>query len=195
MNYNRLLLVGVRLSPPARASKLSFLGHGIQRDNPVSQVVDQIFDGKLELGKIYSTDARGARQTIPAKTALGSKWNEAESSPAHELNLLILYILLQTPQPLLGSFQNIVVLAEREPQIVLRQMRVFRRVELRRRNGRNAHFHDQEPAQLEVSRATGHVGREFVVGRELDFCHVDEDEVAAFGVGVLWGFRQRMCNP
>jgi len=48
-----------------------------------------------------------------------------------------------------------------------------------------ADFFDKEPGKLKVARSFGHVRWEFVVIRELDLGHVDEDEVTAFRVGVL----------
>lgn len=62
-------------------------------------------------------------------------------------------------------------------------------VELRGRDGGHAELHDQEPAEPEIPRAIGHLRGEVVVGGQLDTRHVDEDEVAAFGVGVLVVFR------
>ena len=64
-------------------------------------------------------------------------------------------------------------------------MRVLRGIELRGRDGRHAQLHDQEPAELEITRAVGHVRGKVVVRGEDDFGEVGEDEVAAFGVGVL----------
>lgn len=64
-------------------------------------------------------------------------------------------------------------------------MRVLRGIELRGRDGSNPKLHNQEPAQLEIARAVGHVRGEVVVPGEVDFGEVGEDEVAAFGVGVL----------
>lgn len=62
-------------------------------------------------------------------------------------------------------------------------------VELRGRDGGHAELHDQEPAEPEVARALGHLRGEVVVRGKLDARHVDEHEVAAFGVGVLVVFR------
>lgn len=64
-------------------------------------------------------------------------------------------------------------------------MRILRGIEFRGRNSRNPQLHDQEPAELEIARSIRHVRWEVVVAWKLDFGEVDEDEVAAFGVGVL----------
>lgn len=58
-------------------------------------------------------------------------------------------------------------------------------VELGGRDGRDAHLLDQEPGELEVAGPVGDVRREGVVLGEFNGGHVGEDEVAAFGVGVL----------
>lgn len=92
----------------------------------------------------------------------------------------------QAPQALLGSIEHVVVLADGEPQVILRQMGVLRGVELRGRDGGDAQLHDQEPGQLEVARALGHVRREVVAGGEAHARQVHEHEVAAFGVRVLF---------
>jgi len=44
---------------------------------------------------------------------------------------------------------------------------------------------DTEPRELEVAGPASDVRREGVVGRKLHLRQVDEDEVAAFGLGVL----------
>ena len=64
-------------------------------------------------------------------------------------------------------------------------MRVGISVELRGRNGRHANLLDQEPRKLEVARAVRDVRGEGVAVGDFNGSHVDEDEVAAFGVGVL----------
>lgn len=58
-------------------------------------------------------------------------------------------------------------------------------VELGGRDGGHAELHDQKPAELEISRSVGDVRGEVVVGGQVDARHVDEDEIATFGVGVL----------
>lgn len=58
------------------------------------------------------------------------------------------------------------------------------RVELRRRDSRDAELLDQEPGELEVARAAGDVGREVVALGELDLGEVDEDKVPALGLRV-----------
>ena len=65
-------------------------------------------------------------------------------------------------------------------------MRVGIRVEFRRRNGCHADFLDQEPREFEVARAVRDMWREGVAFGDLDRGHVDEDEIATFGVGVLF---------
>ena len=64
-------------------------------------------------------------------------------------------------------------------------MRVFGSEKFCWWDSRYADFFDKEPGKLKVARSFGHVRREFVVIRELDLGHVDEDEVTAFRVGVL----------
>ena len=48
-----------------------------------------------------------------------------------------------------------------------------------------AELFDTEPRKLEVARSASDVRWEGVVGGELYLGQVDEDEVAAFGLGVL----------
>ena len=101
-----------------------------------------------------------------------------------------LHIPLQPPQALLRLLEHVVILADGKTQIILRHMGIPVGVKLRRRDRRNAELHDEEPAELEVAGPTGDVGREGVVCGEVDVAHVYEDEVAAFGVGVLGTIRK-----
>lgn len=94
-------------------------------------------------------------------------------------------VLLEPSEPLLRLLQDLIRLADRKPQPVLDRVRVGVREELRGRDGRDAELLDAEPGQLEVARPAGDVRGERVIGGELDFGQVDEDEVAAFGDGVL----------
>ena len=57
--------------------------------------------------------------------------------------------------------------------------------ELCRRNSCYAELLDAEPRKLEVAGPASYVRREGIVGRKLYLGQVDEDEVAAFGLGVL----------
>jgi hypothetical protein len=77
------------------------------------------------------------------------------------------------------------LLANSEPQPVFGEVSISICEELCWRNGCNAELLDTEPRELEVTRSVGDVRRERVVSGKLDFGQVDEDEVAAFGLGVL----------
>lgn len=98
---------------------------------------------------------------------------------------LLCNILLQAPQSLLGSLQNIIVLADSEAEIVLGNVSIGIGVELRRRNCSNANLVDQEPTKLEITGATGHMRREGIVGWQLDRCHVCQHKVSTFRLRVL----------
>lgn len=91
----------------------------------------------------------------------------------------------QPPQPLLGLLQHLILLAHREPQPILCHQLILLRVEIRGWDGGHAQLHDQEPAEFEIPGAFGDVGREIVVVGHVDAGEVGEDEVAAFGFGVL----------
>ena len=95
-----------------------------------------------------------------------------------------LHILLQSPQSILSLLQNVIVLADRKPHIVLRQMRIRVRVELGGRNRRHAKFLDQKPGELKVSGPGSNVFGEGVVLWQLDLVHVDENKVPALRVRV-----------
>lgn len=97
---------------------------------------------------------------------------------------LFLYVLLQPPQSLLRRLQHVVLLAHGEPDVILGDVRVGVGVELGRGDGRDADLLDHEPGELEVARPAGHVRRERVVRRQLDFRHVHHDEVPALRVRV-----------
>jgi hypothetical protein len=58
-------------------------------------------------------------------------------------------------------------------------------IELRRWDGGDANLVDEEPAELEIARAAGDMGREGVVLWEFDRGHIAKDKIAALGVGVL----------
>ena len=105
---------------------------------------------------------------------------------ASSIHITSLYdILLQTAQSLLGGLQNVVVLAHREPKVILGDVGVRIGVELCWGDRGHTDFMDQEPAKLEVARAIGNMRREGVVLREFDGGHVRQDKVAALGIGVL----------
>ena len=76
-------------------------------------------------------------------------------------------------------------------------MRVFGSEKFSRWDSCYANFFDKEPSKLEVTRSFGYVRWEFVVIREPDLGHVDEDEVTAFRVGVLeWvSITKLMSDP
>lgn len=95
-------------------------------------------------------------------------------------------ILLQAPQALLGSLEDIVVFADRKAEVVLSNVGIVISVKLGGRNGSNADLVDEEPAKLEVARTTGNVGWEGIVCWKLDSGHVDKDKVPALGIRVLW---------
>lgn len=94
-------------------------------------------------------------------------------------------ILLQTAQSLLGGFKDVVVLAHRESKVILGDVGVRIGVELRRGDRGDTDFVDEEPAKLEVARATGHMRREGIVLGKFDGGHVRKDEVAALRIRVL----------
>lgn len=98
---------------------------------------------------------------------------------------LVLDVLLQSTKTIFSGLENVIVFADSEAKVVLSDVLVHTSVELGGRDGSNTDFVNQEPAQLEVTRAAGNVGRELVVVRQLDRRHVDEDEIATLGVGVL----------
>lgn len=58
-------------------------------------------------------------------------------------------------------------------------------VELGWRDGDDAELHEQEPAELEIARPLGDVWGEGILGGEVHFGEIGEDEVSAFGFGVL----------
>lgn len=78
-----------------------------------------------------------------------------------------------------------ILLTNRKPQIILRNMRILICIKLRRRDCGDTDFFDQEPSQLKVARPTCDVRWEGVVRWQFDGGHIGEDEVAAFWVGVL----------
>lgn len=59
------------------------------------------------------------------------------------------------------------------------------RVELGWRDSHDAELHEQEPAELEIAGSLGDVWRERVTWREVHFGEIGEDEISAFGFGVL----------
>lgn len=97
---------------------------------------------------------------------------------------LCLNILLQPPQSLFGQLQHIIRLAHREPQVIFHNLAVLIRIELGRWDGRHTDLLDQEPRQLKVSWAAGHMRRERVVLGQLDLGHVGHDKVSALGLRV-----------
>lgn len=96
-----------------------------------------------------------------------------------------LHPLPQAPQALLGALEHVVVLADGEAHVITGQMGVGLGVELRGRDGGHAKLHDQKPAEPEISWSVGYMRGEVVVRGQLNARHVDEHEVAAFGLGVL----------
>lgn len=76
-------------------------------------------------------------------------------------------VLLQPTQSLFRGFENIIVLAHSEAKVVLSDVGIGVRVELSRRNGSNANLVDEEPAKLEVARATSHMCWEWIIRWEL----------------------------
>ena len=70
-------------------------------------------------------------------------------------------------------------------------MRVLLRVKLCWGDSRYANFFDEEVAELEVARPVGDLRGKGVVRRESDGAEVGEDEVSAFGIGVLRGVSRR----
>ena len=58
--------------------------------------------------------------------------------------------------------------------------------ELCRWNSCYAELFDAEPRKLEIAGPASDMRWEGVIGGKLDLGQVDEDEVAAFGLGVLW---------
>ena len=94
-------------------------------------------------------------------------------------------ILFQTTQSFLCTLKNIIILAHRKSEVVLGDVCVGVSIELRGRDRSNANLLDQEPAELEVTRAISDVRWEWVVCRELDRGHVGQDKVSAFGIRVL----------
>lgn len=100
---------------------------------------------------------------------------------------LLLDILLQPSQSLLGLLEYIVGLADGEPQPVLDDRGIRIGEEFSGWDGGHAELLDAEPGELEIAWPVGYVGRERVVVGKLHFGQVDEDEVAAFGLGVLQG--------
>lgn len=103
-------------------------------------------------------------------------------------------ILLQAPQALLGSLEDIVVFADCKAEVVLSNVGVVISVKLCGRNGSNADLVDEEPAKLEVARTTGNVGWEGIVRWELDSSHVDKNKVSALGIRVLGRFKLAKPN-
>lgn len=77
-----------------------------------------------------------------------------------------------------------ILLANRKPHVVLGDPGVPIGVELGGRDGGDAELLDEEPGELEVAGARGHVGREGVVPGEPHARHVHHDEVAALGLRV-----------
>jgi hypothetical protein len=98
---------------------------------------------------------------------------------------LLCNVLLQAAQPLLCSLQNIIVLADSEAEIIFSDMGIGIGVELRRWNGSDANLVNQEPTELEVTGTVGHNGWEGIVRWQLDRCHVGQDKVSTFRLGVL----------
>lgn len=96
----------------------------------------------------------------------------------------LLNIFLQPTEPLLGQLKDIIILANRESQPILRKVRIGICKELRWRDSGHAQLADQEPRELEITRPTGHMRREVVVFRQLHFREIGENEVAAFRIGV-----------
>lgn len=155
-------------------------------DNRYLQLVRTRQDGILGIASVGS-------KTLPERSCYTHMRSDTETQP-HRGGVLSytpppplpklsrLNIPPQPPQPLLRPLQHLIVLTHRKPQPVLHNMRIRIREKLRRRNRRNAQLFDAEPAELEIPRAIGDVGRERVVGGEFDFGKVHEDEVAAFWV-------------
>lgn len=77
-----------------------------------------------------------------------------------------------------------ILLANRKAHVVLGDPGVPIGVELGGRDGGDAELLDEEPGELEVAGARGHVGREGVVPGEPHARHVHHDEVAALGLRV-----------
>ena len=98
---------------------------------------------------------------------------------------LRLDILLQPPQPVLRLFQYIIRFADSESQPVFGEVGIFVSEKLCRWDCCYAELLDTEPRKLEVAGPASDVRWEGVVGRKLHLGEVDEDEVAAFGLGVL----------
>lgn len=94
-------------------------------------------------------------------------------------------VLLQAPQSLLRSLQNVVILADSKAEIVFGKAGIGVGIELGGRDGSDANLVDQEPTELEITRAASHMGWEGIVGGQLDRCHVGQHEVSTFGLGVL----------
>jgi len=94
--------------------------------------------------------------------------------------------LLQAPQSLLGGLENIIVLAHGEAEIVLGNVGIGLRIELGRRDAGHANFVDEEPAELKIARAAGHMRREWIIFGELHRGHVGQHEVSTIGIGVLY---------
>lgn len=94
-------------------------------------------------------------------------------------------ILLQATQPFFRGLKDIIVFAYSKTEIVFSNVCVLVGIELCWRNCSHSNLVDEEPAKLEVPRAVGYMGREFVVLWEFDRRHICEDKVATFGVRVL----------
>lgn len=95
------------------------------------------------------------------------------------------YILLETPESLLGSLKNVIILAHGKAEVVLCNVGVGIGVELRRGDGSHTDLMDEEPAELEVTRAISDMRREGVISWQLDGGHVGQHEIATFRLGVL----------
>lgn len=94
-------------------------------------------------------------------------------------------ILLQSPQALLGSLKNIIVLAHRKAEIILSNEGVGIRVEFSGRDSSHANLMDEEPAELEITRPASNMRRERIVGRELYRGQVGKHKVSTLGIRVL----------
>lgn len=98
---------------------------------------------------------------------------------------LVSNILLQTPQTFLGSLKHIIILADREAEIIFGNFRVVISVEFCGRNSSNANLMNEEPAELEVPRTTGNMRRERIVLGKFDSGHIDKNKVSALRIRVL----------
>lgn len=94
-------------------------------------------------------------------------------------------ILLETPESLLGSLKNVIILANGKTEVVLRDVCVGIGVELCRGDGSHSDLMNEEPAELEVTRAVSDMRREGIIGWQFDRGHVSQHEITTFRLGVL----------